>query len=61
MCSVTIREQEKRLMVAEKNSYKTEEKRFDNLLKEVTSKHKRELSNFEKEINNINNKLKTKV
>lgn len=61
MNKITIRELEKRLMAAEKNSYKNEEKNFDNLLKELTSKNKREISDLQKEMHNLNNKIVTKV
>ncbi len=61
MCKTTNLELEKRLRAAEKNSYKSEEKHFDNLLKELTLKYKRELSSCQKDVHNLNNKLTTKV
>ena len=61
MNKITIRELENRLLAAEKNSYKNEEKNFDNLLKELTSKNKREISDLQREIHILNNKIVTKV
>lgn len=61
MNKITIKELEKRLIAAEKNSYVNEEKNFDNLLKELTSKNKREISDLQKEIRNLNHKIVTKV
>lgn len=61
MCKLTNRELEQRLVVSERNSYKSEEKNFDSYLKEINSKHKREVADFQKEAKLLSNKLMSKV
>ena len=52
---------EQRIVVAEKNVFKNEEKNFDVFLKEVNSKHKRETADIQKEVTSLSNKLMAKV
>ncbi|XP_065208185.1 putative leucine-rich repeat-containing protein DDB_G0290503 isoform X2 [Planococcus citri] len=60
MCKLANREMEQRLVVAEKNVFRNEDKNFDIFLKEVNSKHKREMADLQKQITSLSNKLMAK-
>lgn len=61
LSKLTIRELEQRLILAENHNFKNEEKNFNELLKDITSKHKREVIELQTKTNNFQHKLSQKV